>query len=229
MAKAKSSKKGKTKGKGKKKSRVVQIDMEGIESSSRVSDGDYKLTVEEIEIKESQESGNEYLNFIFKVAGGGKVYHICSLQPQALFNLRSTLEALEVEVPDSVMDIDLDELEGLVCAGSIANEVYQGKKNPKVIDLFPLSELDEDADEADEEEEEEEEDEPEEKPKKSKKGKKEKKGKKKGKIKVGSDVIFEDGDDEMEGTVTEIDDDVVTVEDEDGEEWEVELSDVKLA
>lgn len=225
------SKKSSKKGKKSKKSRSISVDMEGVESGGRVADGDYKLTVEEIEIKEGVDSGNEYLNFIFEVEGGGKVYHICSLQPQALFNLRSTLEALEVEVPDSVMDIDLDDLEGLECAGTIANEVYQGKKNPKIVELFTLDELDPDNTPNNDHEEEEE---PKKRSKKEKKDKKEKKkkskkSKRKDSIDIGDDVTFDDDGDEVAGEVTDIENDVVTIKDEDGDEWEVEIDEVSLA
>lgn len=221
MAKKSSAKKGK-KGKKGKKSRSISVDMEGVESGGRIPDGDHLLEVDEITVETGDKSKKDYLKFVFKlVSGGGKVFHNCSLQPQALFNLRSTLEALGMEVPDSSMDIDLDDLAELRCGGTIENETYEGKKRPQLIDLFPESELDgedgEDDDDGDEEEEEEEE-----KPK-SKKGKK-------GKIKVGSTVTFEDDEgDEATGEVTEIEDDIATVTDEDEEEWELDLADLTLS
>ena len=121
---------------------TVKVDFTGVESSGHVQEGRQVLTVSGVpEIKTSDSSGNDYINWKFK-ATGGTVYHTTSLQPQALWNLRNTLEALGLEVPESAMELDLSELDGLTCGGEIENETYQGKKRPRIIDLFPESELD---------------------------------------------------------------------------------------
>lgn len=134
----------------KAKAGVIKVDFTGVESSGKVEEGRQLLTVDGTpEVKTSEGSGNDYINWKFK-ATGGSVYHTTSLQPQALWNLRNVLEALGLEVSESAMDLDLSEMDGLTCGGEIEHEVYQGKKKPRLIDLFPEDELDE----AEEEEEE---------------------------------------------------------------------------
>jgi hypothetical protein len=121
---------------------VVKVNFEGVEASGNLAEGRYLFTVEGVpEIKTSETSGNDYINWVFKT-DGGKVWHITSLAPQALFNLRNTLEALGVEVEETVMNLDLTEYEGLTCGGEVEHEVYGGKKRARLIDIFPESELD---------------------------------------------------------------------------------------
>ena len=251
-----------------KSNSVISVDFTGVEASGKVQPGRQKLTVDGTpEVRVSERSGNEYINWKFK-ADGGSIYHTTSLQPQALWNLRNTLEALGLEVPESRLDIDLTELDGLECGAEIEHETYQGKKRPIIVDLFPLEELD-GSDEEDEEadltydevmemdrdelleiaekhniqvpvkikrkldalrehiaselglEGEEEEEDEEEKPTRRKRGSKE--------LTEGSKVTFEDDEEEIEGTVKSINaKEKFAVVDVDGEEWEVELSDLTV-
>lgn len=97
-------------------------------------------------------------------------------------------------------------------------------KKPKSSKKPSKDEEEEDDDDKDEEEEEEEEEKPAKKPKKT-----DAKLGKTPKIKEGSKVKFEDDDgDTVKGTVTEVDDDTVKVEDKKGTEWEVPLESVEL-
>jgi len=177
---------------------------------------------------------------------------ITSLVPAALFKLRNLLEAMGLEVSQSVMDLDLDELDGMEFGASVTMEVYNGDKRPVITDTFPVDELgdseDDDEDEEPEDEEETEEEEPEEDPEDEdeedeeepeeeeepepapkKKGKKKAApAKKKGKIKKGSTVTFEDDGETIEGVVVKVSGDDVEVEVDD-EIWELELSDLTLA
>ncbi len=149
--------------KKKNKGRVISVDFSGTSTRARVPEGDYLVKVLEITEEEGQDSGKPYLAWNLEITtgkfAGKRLKHITSLQPQALFNLRNTLEALNVEVPDSVSDIDLDALEGLEMGVGVEVETYQGNKQSKVVDVFPeeeLEETDEDEEEANEEEAEEE-------------------------------------------------------------------------
>lgn len=127
--------------KGKKKTSVISVDFTGVESSGNCKEGRQIGTVLEVESRTSDSSGNDYLNW--KIKGqGGNVFHTTSLQPQALWNLRSTLEACGQEVPEGPLDIDLTELVDLTMGMEIEHEVYQGKKRAVIIDLFPEEELD---------------------------------------------------------------------------------------
>ena len=131
---------------------TIKVDFTGVESSGKVAEGRMIAEVVECEVKESESSGNEYINWKLK-AKGGNVYHTTSLQPHALWNLRNTLEAMGLEVPDSALDLDLSEYPGMELGIEVEHEVYQGKKRPRIIDVFPVDELD--GEEAEEEEEEE--------------------------------------------------------------------------
>lgn len=145
----------------KKSKAVLKVDFTGVESAGNVEEGRQIAVVNGVpEIRETQE-GNEYINWKLKCPGG-TVYHTTSLQPQALWNLRNTLEAMGLEVPESSLELDLAEYDGMELGVEIEKETYQGKKRPRVIDVFPPSELDEEEDDEDEEA-----------PKSRKKGKKE--------------------------------------------------------
>lgn len=127
----------------------VKVDFTGVEANGKVAEGRHLLTVDGVpEIKKS-ESGNDYINVKFK-ATGGSLWHTCSLQPQALFNLRNTMESLGLEVEESVMDIDLSEWDGLTCGGEVEHESYGGKKRARIVDLFPEAELEESEEEEEE-------------------------------------------------------------------------------
>lgn len=130
------------------KSAGLKVDFTGVESSGNVAEGRHLLTVDGApEIKTSENSGNEYINWKFK-APGGSIYHTTSLQPQALWNLRNVLESLGLEVPDGPLDLDLAEMDGLTCGGEVEHETYQGKKRPRLIDIFPEDELEESEEES---------------------------------------------------------------------------------
>lgn len=128
----------------------VKVDFTGVEASGNHPEGRFLFTVEGVpEIKTSDNSGNDYINWKLK-SSMGMVWHMTSLAPQALFNLRNVLESLGLEVEQSAMDLDLTELEGLTCGGEVEHEVYGGKKRARLIDIFPESELEEQEEEEEE-------------------------------------------------------------------------------
>lgn len=140
--------------------RGINVDFTGVEAGGIVvPEDDYLVEVEDVEQKTSETSGNDYLALTLKVADGDhkgkKLFHNCSLQPQALFNLRGVLEALGFEVPNGPMEFDPADMIGQQCGVTVAHETYEGKKKARPIDFFS-------ADEAEETEAEEAEDSPEE-------------------------------------------------------------------
>ena len=148
-----------SKSKGKKVSGVVKVDFTDVEDGyAKVKDGDYLTKIVDIEQKDSQ-SGNPYLKWVLEISegkhSGKKLSHITSLQSQALFNLKSTLQALGVEVPRSKMSLRIKDYLGLPLATVVENELYQGKSRSKVVEVYSAEDWE---DEEDEEEEEEEED-----------------------------------------------------------------------
>ena len=79
------------------------------------------------------------------------MYHNTSLQPQALFNLKQVLIALGVEVPNSVMKLNLDEVVGRKCYVEVEHEVYEGKKRARIIDFLAKDAVEEFEDDEEEE------------------------------------------------------------------------------
>lgn len=144
--------------KKRKKGRSISVDMEGVTSGGfSVPDADYKVKVVEVTEEEGADSGEPYLSWELEIIEGkhkgAKLYHITSLQKQALFNLRRTLEACGMEIPDSAMDLDLDELTDLTLGVTTEQEEYKGKKKSKVIDTFNPDAPDEEDEDQDEEDE----------------------------------------------------------------------------
>jgi hypothetical protein len=148
----------KKKGPKGKRRRVISVDMEGVESGGKiVPDGNYTAKIEEITEEESK-AENPMLVAKWRILSGkgkgGLVYDNISLTPQALWRLKGLCEALEIEVPDGSMDIDLGDLEGQECTIQVTNERFEGRDRPKVTGYGSVGEADEDEDEDEEEEDE---------------------------------------------------------------------------
>lgn len=213
-----------------KSKRSLKVDLSDVdtEGPSAVAEGDHHVVVEEVEEKEGESSGAPYLNWKLKVKSGdekGKiVYHITSLQPQALFNLRKTLEAAGMEISDRAMEIDLDELEGLEFMVTIEHEEYKNKTRSRVVDTFSIDGGEEPAEEeakgkTDDDE-----------PKAEKKAPKKAGKKEEPKFEKGQMVEFNDGEKDVTGKIVSINEEdakaTVKVK---GEEWEVDISDLTSA
>lgn len=138
---------------------VISVDFTGVESGGgriRVPEGDYGLKIKKVEHKKGEDSGKPYLNFTFEITKGDKkgigksLPHSCSLQKQALWNLRNLLEACGKQVPAKALKIDTAKLVGLTCAGTISDDEYEGKKKSVIAALFPLADLGKTSDSGDE-------------------------------------------------------------------------------
>lgn len=102
----------------------------------------YNATVYAIEQKYSNNGGNPYLNWQFKVQGGehnGRiVFDTTSLQPQALWKLKGHLKAIDPSMDLSgAMSLDTDELLGKECRIVIIHEMYEGEAKARVKKLLP--------------------------------------------------------------------------------------------
>lgn len=215
----------------------ISVDFSDTESQASLPEGDFLFEVDEVEQKTSENSGNDYLSITFKVAEGEfkgkKVWHNCSLQPQALFNLRGVLEALGFEVPQGVMELDPADMIGETCGGTVQLEVYEGKKRPRIVEFFSAEELGEETEEpakpaAKASKKAEPAEEPAAKPAAKKKAAKKEESEEPS-IEVGSKVTFTDDEgEELEGKVLSIDGDTATVK-VGKEEWEISLDELTLA
>ena len=166
---ARSAKPGR-KAKGKKKGSVT-VDMGGVESGGRtIRDGWATAKIVDAELTEAKDSGNEMFKITMEVVNGkqkAKVWDNLVLTPNALWKLKTLLEAAGVEVPDSEMDLSADDLLDLEFEVDIVNEEFEGKDRPKVASFAALgTNVDGDSDSDDEDDEDDDEDE---KPAKSKK------------------------------------------------------------
>lgn len=114
------------------KSNSISVDFTGVNSTARMDDGEYLGTIKEVTQEKSSNSGNEMLVFTITVEGSDFKYY-CPLIENSLWKLRDLLECAGFEVPESKMDLDLDELVGVEIGVVIENETYQGKQRPKVV------------------------------------------------------------------------------------------------
>lgn len=122
----------------KKSSQVVTVNLSEAVGGN-VPEGAYLMEVVEAEKTESQ-AGNDTISWKMKVADGPHsnklLYYNTSLLPQALWNLRGLVEALGYEIEEGDMDLDLSAFVGDQFVGVVAHETYEGKKRPRIVDLF---------------------------------------------------------------------------------------------
>ncbi len=126
---------------GNKRGRLLSVDMRGVDVRKILPEDDYLVKVEEVTEEVGETSGKPYLLWRLKVAEGEyegtTLYHKTSLQPQALFNLKGTLIALGVSVPNSVLNLDLDKMEGLEMGVSVEKGTHDGKPKNEIVEVFP--------------------------------------------------------------------------------------------
>lgn len=163
-----------------KSNRKLKVDMSGVESYTRCSEGEHLAKVKKMEMGTVQGSGDDCVKAVFEVIKGAdkgcQVFETFSLSEKALWKLKSFLQAIGIKA-DGKLSLDLDKLEGKICVIDVIHEEYNGSKRAKISSYIKQSSDDEDEEEDDAEDEEDDEDEEEEpKPKKSTKtGKKAKK------------------------------------------------------
>lgn len=126
-----------TKSRKGRSSSSVNVDLSGVEASRKaIPEGTYEVVVNEVTQKNSRD-GNPMIAFEFEVTEGAnkgaKLYENCSLQPQALFKLKSVLLALGMDIPNKAFDLNLRDLVGLTCEVEVGHEVYEGKKRARIL------------------------------------------------------------------------------------------------
>lgn len=123
--------------------RMINLDFTGVQDGFKNVDkpGYYTVKINKVEAKKSQ-SGNPYLNWETTITEGEfkgcKLWYITSLQPQSLFSLRNLLIAAGLEVPKSVVKIDLDLVIGRVVEAKVIMEEYNGENRAKVKEVRPV-------------------------------------------------------------------------------------------
>jgi len=121
-----------------RRSNNVRLDFTGVETRVNAEEGEH--LVEVVEVTQEQGDKADYFAWKFKVTEGDSkgalLYLNTSLAPQALWNLRSLLEALGVEIPDEAFDLDLDEMPGLEMMAAVELETWEGKRRPRIVDFW---------------------------------------------------------------------------------------------
>lgn len=135
----------------KKKQSLGAIDFTGVESGGgSVPDGTYEVKVVDVERKTGKDSGEDYYAWEFVIVTpekfkGRKLWHNTSLTQQSLWALRKLLEALGVEIPEDALDLDDADLIDRTVGAEVANEEYNKKQKPRIMDFFEFDEEDEEA------------------------------------------------------------------------------------
>lgn len=143
----------------KKAAKGLKVDFTGVSiggGGTHIPEGSYLGRPVEATKETSDSSGGEYISWTYEVTEGKhkgtKLYDNTSLQPQALWRLRTALDAMGVETPDGPYDLDLEAIvedEDIVVALEVEDDKYQGKTRSKIVAVMPA----EDAEEQEEEEE----------------------------------------------------------------------------
>jgi hypothetical protein len=202
-----------------KKSKAATVNFKGTESGGRsISDGWATGKIIEAELTTAKESGNEMFKIVIAAKRGkekAKVYDNLVLTPNALWKMRSLLEAAGIDVDEEDdMTFTADDLLDLEFDMELVNENFEGKDRPKPLTFAPLGSR---TGEEDDEEEDEEEDDEDEKPAKKKASKK----------KAKDDDDEEDDDDSDDDDSDDDDDDSSNDDDEDDDEEEEDEPPVK--
>lgn len=141
--------------------RTITVDMTGVETFSKVSEGIHTAKVKEINTTTTQ-AGYDALQVIFEVIKGedkgGRVFETFTLIDKALWKFKALLKAIGVK-HEGKIKIDLDKLIGKTCDIEVFWNEYNGQTYAKISDYFPIGKTayDEEEDEEDEQEEEQEE------------------------------------------------------------------------
>ena len=136
----------------------VNLDLSGVEVSRRaIPEGTYAVVVNKAELTKSRE-GNNMIKMEFEVTEGphkgAKLFENCSLQPQALFKLKSVMLALGMDIPNGSFDLDTNDLVGLNCEVEVGHETYEGKKRARILEYINAEEADEEEEDSDDSDEE---------------------------------------------------------------------------
>lgn len=140
--------------------RKVKVDLTGVESYTRASEGIHTAKIASIELTQSQ-GGDDMLKITYEVIKGEdkgcKVFDNIVLTEKALWKLKSLLQAIGMKA-DGKVALDLDKMEGKICDITVIHEEYNGQLRAKVSEVTKASsataEVDIDDDDEDDEEEE---------------------------------------------------------------------------
>jgi len=133
----------------------IVVDFTGVsDGMDPIPEGIYNARVFDVELRTSVNSGNQYLNWTFRIDGGEydgrRLFFVTSLKKDALWNLKRTLKALQFggDLNGQVDLGDLDNFLGKQCRISVGIENYLGEPRNRVLRVLP-PESEEEAEAAD--------------------------------------------------------------------------------
>lgn len=124
----------------------ITINLTGVSTDefAAVPEGRYKVSVFTAEMRTGKDSGKPYLNWEFRIQeptefAGRRLWHITSLQENALFNLKGLLLALGVPEEKLKGDFDLEPSDyyGQELVLQIKHQEYQGQPRARVSKMYP--------------------------------------------------------------------------------------------
>lgn len=125
-----------------RKNTISLPDMSEVEARVNVKEGEHLVKVTEV----TQEQGDKapYLAWKFEVVDGdsegGILFNNTSLSEKALWNLKTLLEALGVDIPEGDFDVDVDDLVDRELMVTVEHETFEGKKRPRIVDFWAAEE-----------------------------------------------------------------------------------------
>lgn len=176
-----------------KRTSKIKLDFSGVEARVLVKEGEYLVKVAEV----TKEKGDkaDYFKWKFEIADGkfegSALYYNTSLSEKSLWNLKSLLEALGVDLPDETFELDLTEMVDLELNVTVEHDTYESKKQSKIVDFWAADGEKDDGEDDD---------------KGKKKSKKDKKGSKKSKKtaeKPDEDAVNDMDEDELKEVIEE--------------------------
>lgn len=139
----------------------IVIDFSEIPEDVLPEEGEHRVEIVSIELRNSKSGPHPYLNWEMTILGdseaaGSKLWMMTSLAPKALFRLRAVLKAFDIEFEKASFEVDdaskqlLDpDLVGRIAIAKVYHEEYQGRKQARVSDLIAADVFDENGEEAD--------------------------------------------------------------------------------
>lgn len=118
------------------------------EGFSLPEEGEYICKVKSISLEEGAKA--KYLKWTLVIGTGpnkgSQVFHHTSFAPAALFNLRNTLIACGLSVPQSSFQVNTDLCIGKIVGITLVHQEYekdgQKKKSARVQDIYPVKKTD---------------------------------------------------------------------------------------
>jgi hypothetical protein len=127
------------------RSGVMSVNLSDVETYTPMDEGTHHLKVDSIEEKEGDAGPYWAWKFVSaeKKGAEGSINHNTSFAKQALFNLKSLLQSLEVEIPDDEFDLAIDDMIGLEMMAEVVHEDVEtdnGRRTyGRIVDHWPVS------------------------------------------------------------------------------------------